>query len=60
MPDSFDHTPEPRLVACPERSRRVDNSEAFDRARDIFMRTIDVAPDPDGEHIWLLLKPKGE
>lgn len=52
MPDSFDHTPELRLV--------VDNSAAFDRARDIFMRTTAVAADPDGEHIWLLLKPEGE
>lgn len=60
MPDPFDHTPELRLVACPERSRRVDNSAAFERARDIFMRIRDVAADPDGEHIWLLLKPKGE
>jgi len=52
MPDPFDHTPELRLVA--------DNSAAFDQARDIFMRIRDVAPDPDGEHIWLLLEPKGE
>ena len=51
MSDSHDHTPDLRLV--------VDNSAAFDRARDIFLRAIDVAADPDGEHIWLLLKPKG-
>lgn len=60
MPDSFDRTPELRLVACPERSRRVDNSMAFERARATFMRTTAVAADPDGEHIWLLLKPKDE
>jgi hypothetical protein len=29
------------------------------RAFDIFMRTTAVAADPDGEHLWLLLKPKG-
>lgn len=52
MPDSLDPTPELRLV--------VDNSAAFERARDIFMRTTAVAKDPDGEHLWLLLKPKGE
>lgn len=51
MSDSLNPTPELRLV--------VDNSAAFDRAFDIFMRIKDVAPDPDGEHLWLLLEPKG-
>lgn len=52
MPESLDPTPELRLV--------VDNSAAFDRARDIFMRIRDVAKDPDGKHLWLLLEPKGD
>lgn len=29
-----------------------------ERSRDIFMRLRAVTPDPDGEHIWLLLDPK--
>lgn len=51
MSDSREPRPELRLV--------VDNSAVLDRAFDIFMRIKDVAPDPDGEHIWLLLDPKG-
>ncbi len=37
---------------------RAARTPRDDRAREIFMRTTSVAADPDGEHIWLLLKPK--
>ena len=35
----------------------ADNAARDDRLRDIFLRLRAFAPDPDGEHIWLLLDP---
>jgi len=39
-------------------ARAAAQAERQARAFDIFLRTTDVAKDPDGEHVWLLLRPR--
>lgn len=50
----------PGIIVDTRAARDAVRTECNRRAFDIFMRTTAVAADPDGEGIWLLVKPKGE
>lgn len=61
MPRTPARTPSGDIIVNKRAAIAAARATAFDRARDIFMRTTAVAKDPDGQHIWLLLdEPKGE
>lgn len=41
-------------------ARLTERRERAGRCLDLFLRIRAVAPDPDGEHLWLLLARKDE
>lgn len=51
---------EKSLAALRARRRaaaRAERDAAFARSLEFWSRLTAVAPDPDGEHIWILLAP---